>query len=236
MRDRHSTLDDADLLSTCDALTLLHKVGPFVDIIELGTPLVKQEGLSVVKYVKAAWPDKLVFADIKTMDTGKLEADLALDAGADILTVLGSAGDSTIIGAVTSGRKHGKSVVADMIGVKGRLSRLKELKLLGVTRAELHAGLDEQAQPGYTINNLLKDGKEAAIPFSVAGGVNLDGIEAVEAAGAIVGGGVLPAVVYSQALLLFGQHSLNELIYLVGAYCLVSVTLNGFNVPVPEND
>jgi 3-hexulose-6-phosphate synthase len=175
-----------DLLSTCDALSLLHKVGPYVDIIELGTPLVKQEGLSVVKYVKAAYPDKLVFADLKTMDTGELEADLAFDAGADIMTVLGSAGDSTIIGAVKSGKKHGKSVVADMIGVKDRLSRLKELKLLGVTWAELHAGLDEQAQPGYSINNLLKDGKEAAIPFSVAGGVNLESIEAVEAAGAIV--------------------------------------------------
>lgn len=175
-----------DLLSTSDALTLLHKVGPYVDVIELGTPLVKQEGMSVVKYVKAAYPDKLVFADLKTMDTGELEADLAFNAGADVMTVLGSAGDSTIIGAVKSGKKHGKSVVADMIGVKDRLSRLKELKLLGITWAELHAGLDEQAQPGYSINNLLKDGKEAAIPFSVAGGVNLESIEAVEAAGAIV--------------------------------------------------
>lgn len=175
-----------DLLSTCDALTLLHKVGPYVDVIELGTPLVKQEGLSVVKYVKAAWPDKLVFADLKTMDTGELEADLAFNAGADIMTVLGSAGDSTIIGAVKAGKKHNKSVVADMIGVKDRLARLKELKELGVNWAELHAGLDEQAQPGYSINTLLKDGKEAAIPFSVAGGVNIDSIAAVEAAGAIV--------------------------------------------------
>ena len=65
-----------DLLSTSDALTLLHKVGPYVDVIELGTPLVKQEGLSVVKYVKAAYPDKLVFADLKTMDTGELEAGM----------------------------------------------------------------------------------------------------------------------------------------------------------------
>jgi 4-carboxymuconolactone decarboxylase len=27
-----------------------------------------------------------------------------------------------------------------------------------------------------------------------------------------------------------------ELIYLVGVYCLVSITLNGFNVPVPESE
>ena len=29
---------------------------------------------------------------------------------------------------------------------------------------------------------------------------------------------------------------MNELIYLVGLYALVSVTLNGFNVPVPERE
>ena len=175
-----------DLLSTSDALTLLHKVAAYVDIIELGTPLVKQEGLRVVKYIKAAYPDKMVFADLKTMDTGELEADLAFDAGADIMTVLGSAVDSTVLGAIKSGKKRGKSVVADMIGVKDRVSRLKELKELGITWAELHAGLDEQAQPGYTINNLLEIGKQAEIPFSIAGGVNLESIEAVEAAGAIV--------------------------------------------------
>src|ERR1700739_1868807 len=158
-----------DLLSTTDALTLLHKVGPYVDIIELGTPLVKLEGLSVVKYIKAAYPDKLGFADLKTMDTGELEADLAFNAGADIMTVLGSAGDSTILGAVKSGKAHGKAVVADMIGVADKATRLKELKALGVSWVELHAGLDEQAQAGYSIEKLLEVGKSANIAFSVSG-------------------------------------------------------------------
>ena len=33
-----------------------------------------------------------------------------------------------------------------------------------------------------------------------------------------------------------GQHGTNELIYLVGLHVLVSTTLNGFNVPVPERE
>lgn len=80
----------------------------------------------------------------------------------------------------------------------------------------------------------------AKIAAIVAGSrpANLTEAEAVayDVAHALLNGGVLPAVVYSQGLDLFGQHSLNELIYLVGAYCLVSVTLNGFNVSVPESD
>ena len=175
-----------DLLSTADALSLLNKVAEYVDVIELGTPLIKQQGLSVVTNVKAAYPDKLVFADMKTMDAGELEADLAFKAGADIMTVLASAGDSTIAGAVKAGKAHGKAVVADMIGVADKRKRLRELSALGVSWVELHAGLDEQAQAGYSIDSLLQAGKDADVAFSVAGGINAERIRQVESAGATI--------------------------------------------------
>jgi len=50
------------------------------------------------------------------------------------------------------------------------------------------------------------------------------------------GGGILPRPTYDMAVKAFGQQGASELIYLVGLYCLVSVTLNGFNVPVPEKE
>jgi alkylhydroperoxidase family enzyme len=53
---------------------------------------------------------------------------------------------------------------------------------------------------------------------------------------ALVRGGVLPEPLYRLAVATFGQHGTNELIYLVGLYSLVSTTLNGFNVPVPERE
>jgi len=49
-------------------------------------------------------------------------------------------------------------------------------------------------------------------------------------------GGTLPEPLYRLAVDTFGQHGTNELIYLVGLYALVSTTLNGFNVPVPERE
>jgi 4-carboxymuconolactone decarboxylase len=36
-------------------------------------------------------------------------------------------------------------------------------------------------------------------------------------------------------LAVFGQKGLAELIYLVGHYCFVSTTLNGFAIGVPED-
>lgn len=53
---------------------------------------------------------------------------------------------------------------------------------------------------------------------------------------ALVRGGALPEPLYRIGVQTFGQHGTNELIYLVGLYSLVSTTLNGFNVPVPERE
>ena len=47
-------------------------------------------------------------------------------------------------------------------------------------------------------------------------------------------GGTLAEPIYRPVATTFRQHGTNELIYLIGLYCLVSTTLNGLNVPVPE--
>ncbi|RAK60535.1 carboxymuconolactone decarboxylase family protein [Phenylobacterium hankyongense] len=59
---------------------------------------------------------------------------------------------------------------------------------------------------------------------------------AFDLAYALSRGGTLPEPLYRLAVTTFGQHGANELIYLVGLYALVSTTLNGFNVPVPERE
>jgi 4-carboxymuconolactone decarboxylase len=59
---------------------------------------------------------------------------------------------------------------------------------------------------------------------------------AFDLAYALVRGGTLPEPLYRLAEKTFGQHGLNEMIYLVGLYSMVCTTLNGFNVPVPERD
>ena len=172
-----------DLLTTEDALALATKVAPYIDIIELGTPLIKSEGLAVITAMKKAFPDKLVFADFKTADAGELEADMAFGAGADLITILGATGDATIIGAVKSAKAHGKGVVVDTIGVLDRVKRAREVIELGVEFVELHAGLDEQAQTGYSIQILIDEAARAGVPVSIAGGVKMSNIAAVKASG-----------------------------------------------------
>lgn len=175
-----------DLLTTEEALALAAKVAPYVDIIELGTPLIKNMGSAVITAMKNAHPDKLVFADLKTADAGELEADIAFKAGADLVTVMGAVGDATIIGAVKAAKAHGKGVVVDTIGYPDRVRRAQEVTKLGVEFVELHAGLDEQWAPGYSIQVLIDEAARVGVPVSVAGGVNINNVAAVVKAGASV--------------------------------------------------
>ncbi len=184
-----------DTLSTASALELAAAAAPYVDILELGTPLIKSEGLAAITAIKQAHPDKTVFADLKTMDAGELEADIAFRAGADLVTVLGVAGDSTIAGAVKAARAHGKGVVVDLIGVSDKAARARQVVALGAAFVEMHAGLDEQAEDGYSLEALLHAGSESEVPFSVAGGVNAESVSAVEASGARVA--VAGSAIYS---------------------------------------
>jgi 3-hexulose-6-phosphate synthase len=66
----------------------------------------------------------------------------------------------------------------------------------------MHAGLDEQAEAGFTFQSLLNDGEAARVPFSVAGGVNLTTIASVQRAGAevaVAGGSIYGADSPSEA-------------------------------------
>lgn len=186
-----------DLPSTAAALKLLVGVAPYIDIIEIGTPLIKIDGLSTLRNVKAAHPDKQLFADLKTMDAGELEAQIAFEAGADSAGILGLANDATIAGAVKAARAHGREIVVDLIGVPAaqRLSRIREVAALGVNRVEVHAGLDEQAIPGYDVRDLLKTVEGSELPLAVAGGIKVTSIGSVQDAGASVA--VVGSAIYS---------------------------------------
>lgn len=57
---------------------------------------------------------------------------------------------------------------------------------------------------------------------------------AYDVATALLQGGTLRAPLYQRAIDVFGPSGTQELIYLVGHYCFVSMTLNGFDIPIPE--
>jgi hypothetical protein len=107
-----------------------------------------------------------------------------------------------------------------------------------VRRALLRSILSSYFRPSPWGYKVLSAGQSKYLVFLVANIKPSDPTPqesiAFDFAYALVRGGTLPEPLYRLAVKTFGQHSTNETIYLVGLYCLVSTTLNGFNVPVTE--
>src|SRR2546430_14683758 len=77
------------------------------DWLEAGTPLIKSEGMEVVRELKKSFPGRTIVADLKTMDTGAFEVEIAAKAGADVITVMGVTDDATILEAGRAARRAG---------------------------------------------------------------------------------------------------------------------------------
>ncbi|MEC0666381.1 3-hexulose-6-phosphate synthase [Priestia flexa] len=183
-----------DLVNIPEAIELVKQVEEYIDIVEIGTPVVINEGLHAVKAVKEAFPNLKVLADLKIMDAAGYEVMKASEAGADIITILGAAEDMSIKGAVEEAKKQGKKILVDMIAVKDLAGRAKEVDAMGVDYICVHTGYDLQAvgknsfEDLQTIKGVVKNAKTA-----IAGGIKLNTLPEVikvQPDLVIVGGGI----------------------------------------------
>lgn len=106
-----------DRVSLEHATRLAEEVGPFVDIVEVGTSLIKEFGMSSVTSVKHSCPNTAVLADLKTMDEGAYEFRCAYHSGADIATVMGGASLPTILACAQVAREEHREYMIDLMEV-----------------------------------------------------------------------------------------------------------------------
>lgn len=167
-------LDD---LSLEESLEMIEKVKDNIDIVEVGTPFIMQYGMEPVRQIKKSYPELEVLCDMKIMDAGGYEAELALKAGADYVTVLGVTDDLTIRDCVQMAKKYNAKVLVDMICVHDFASRISVLETLGVDIIAVHTGVDQQATgrtPLEDLRDISNNVKKTSV--AVAGGISLETI------------------------------------------------------------
>jgi 3-hexulose-6-phosphate synthase/6-phospho-3-hexuloisomerase len=187
-----------DLMQLNRAVAIAHEaVDGGADWVEVGTPLIKSDGAEAVRVIRREFPNMKVIADTKTMDVGGLEVEMMAKAGADIVTILGLADDSTIAEAVSAGRKYGAEVMIDMINVPDCVARAKTAEKLGAAYICLHMGIDSQMRgEGNPVETLRRVVQEVSIPVAAAGGITVETAPKYVEAGAsimIVGGAIIKA-------------------------------------------
>jgi 3-dehydro-L-gulonate-6-phosphate decarboxylase len=134
-----------DFATLPPAIVMAAKASEHVDILEIGTPLCKSAGLEAIRSIREVCPDKLILADFKTPDVGGLEAQMAFDSGADMMTVIGGAPMATVQSALETANKYGKEMLMELTGVRDIIARATEWRQVGVERMVYHRGWDEEA-------------------------------------------------------------------------------------------
>uniref|UniRef100_A0A7C3UHB7 3-hexulose-6-phosphate synthase n=1 Tax=Geoglobus ahangari TaxID=113653 RepID=A0A7C3UHB7_9EURY len=163
------------------------------DWIEVGTPLIKSEGMNAVREIKRKFGVTTV-ADMKTIDTGAIEVEMAAKSGADIIIILALSDNSTIKEAIRAARKYGAKIMADLINTPNPVERAKELEKLGVDYINVHVGIDQQMMGMDPLEVLSKIVKKVEIPVATAGGLDAEKAAECVALGAnivIVGSNII---------------------------------------------
>jgi 3-hexulose-6-phosphate synthase len=187
-------LDSLDYDTTVKLAQAAHR---YVDIIEVGTPCLKVNGIKLVEDLKRRFPTKQILVDLKTMDAGYYEAEPFFKAGADITTVLGTADLDTIKGVINVANKYGKCAQVDLINVHDKAGCAKAAAAAGAHIIGVHTGIDQQIAgqtPFGDMAALISQGLDVKV--SVAGGIKQATVQDVVKAGAsiiVVGGAITGA-------------------------------------------
>lgn len=183
-----------DTFTTQQALLLSDEVYDVVDLFEVGTPMILRDGVHPVRRLKERHPEMKVLADTKIVDGGSLECADACAAGADVVTVLAMACDSTIRGVVETAHRFGREVMADLLQVTDISRRARELMAIGVDYVCVHTAVDAQGE-GKTPLGDLRELVRAIPPCraAAAGGINLQTLDVylAEKPAVIIMGGAL---------------------------------------------
>jgi len=142
-------------------------------IFEVGTPLIKKYGTRVIGEMRELVKDSLIVADLKTLDVGQVEVDIAFDETADAVVVSGLASKETADKFIHEAKRLGIYSIMDMMDVGDPLHQLKGLR--GPPDIViLHRGIDEE-RGGKTRWELLKEikseFKDRRVLVAVAGGI-----------------------------------------------------------------
>jgi bifunctional enzyme Fae/Hps len=110
-------------------------------ILEVGTPLLKKYGVRVLRDLREIAQSVFIIADLKTLDVGKVEVDLAFEETADAVVASGLAAKETLNKFMYEAKKLGIYAVVDMMNVVDPVEKLGTLNEMPNV-VILHRGID----------------------------------------------------------------------------------------------
>lgn len=161
-----------DFIDLNSALELVRKIPKEKDIIfEVGTPLIKSGGIQAIRTIKNEVKGNIVIADLKTLDVGEIEVEIAKLGKADGAVVSALAPRKTIEKFLSACKKNHMLTVVDLIGYTEDLNKLKEFSE-SIDVLLFHSGIDEGSNIDYATRR-AREIKEMfpEVALAMAGGL-----------------------------------------------------------------
>ncbi|WP_173918375.1 3-hexulose-6-phosphate synthase [Halobacillus sp. Marseille-Q1614] len=164
-----------DRLPEEKCMEVIEETSASADWIEIGTGVIKEYGMDIVRKVRDRYKDAVIVADMKTCDAGQHEAEQVFKAGADITTVMAFAADQTIKDMLETARNYDGRIMVDLLGIQNK-ERIKRIHALGAGLVSLHFGKDMQKNGEFdqSLFELVEDFPHLEV--ALAGGINLQSL------------------------------------------------------------
>ena len=147
-----------------------------VDIIEVGTILCVGEGVRAVRDLKALYPHKIVLADAKIADAGKILSRMCFEANADWVTVICCADINTAKGALDVAKEFNGDVQIELTGY-WTWEQAQQWRDAGIGQVVYHRSRDAQAAGvawGEADITAIKRLSDMGFKVTVTGGLALE--------------------------------------------------------------
>lgn len=130
-----------DRVNLEEAVNLSKRLDGQVDLIEMGTSLVKDYGIEGIKQIRNALSESDLLIDLKTIDEGAYEFKQGFTFGGDVLTVMGASSIETIRACYKVSREYQKTMMIDLLEVNEE--KIKELEEFEEAVFCLHHSIDK---------------------------------------------------------------------------------------------
>jgi bifunctional enzyme Fae/Hps len=148
-------------------------------ILEMGTPLIKKYGTEVISKIREVDKSAFIIADLKTLDVGQVEVDIAFDETADAVVASGLAPIETLDKFIYEAHRLGIYAFIDTLNVSDPIKVLKSLRELPDV-VILHRAIDTERRTRKEteakswwgdIRAIKRKFKDRRLLIGVAGGI-----------------------------------------------------------------
>lgn len=161
-----------DRMTKKECFYYIEETKEFIDYIEIGTGVIKEYGMDIVREIREAYPNMSILADMKTCDAGKSETEQAINSGANISTVMAFSNQITIKETLNVAKVLDGEILIDLLGVNSK-ERVDSIYELGARNFCVHIGKDMQNNGNKLFKgmfDLVNDLK--VVTLFAAGGIN----------------------------------------------------------------